>query len=244
MKRYALSVCMAALLLTGLSACGSGQTPAAESSAETTQAAAADTSADTAAAPAGTDSTATAGGTEAAGAETTAASAENAAPKTTEQTDAARTELRESTTSAAQSAAPEDQPLFTVTGEAAAGSDTMTVQVALTRNPGFQLLSLRLYYDEKLTPVSDGKQCEYENGSVTEGALATCPVNPDLHLIGYVVLGQSVMTGDGTLFTCSLRLPEGAKSGDSYDFSLELLDFNDGKNSLTGAAEPAQIVVQ
>ena len=240
MKRYAVCLCLTAMLLTGLSACSSGQSSTAESSAETTQSAAADT----AAAPEGTDSTDAAGGTEAVDAETTAASAANAAPETTEQTDAARTEPQESTTAAAQSAAPEDQPLFTVKGEAKADSDTMTIQVELTRNPGFQLLSLRLYYDEKLTPVSDGKQCEYENGSITDGALSTCPVNPDLHLIGYVTVGQNMLTGDGTVFTTSLKLPEGAKSGDSYQFALEVLEFSDGQNDLTAAAEPAEIVVK
>lgn len=136
-----------------------------------------------------------------------------------------------------------DMPTFTITGSAKAGDSTMDVTVNLEHNTGFQMVTVRLTYDAALTPVDDDGRTSYEDGKLARGGMSTCPYNPEQCVVGYVMISQETVSADGDLFTCSFHLPADAKTGDSYHFSLEIVDYNVGDTMQQAVGLPADITL-
>ncbi len=108
---------------------------------------------------------------------------------------------------------------------ASAGEKHIAVPVRLENNPGFAVIGLSLIYDPALIGVTDKvPAAEFTLGEAAADMNAQCYVNPEKHMIGFAGYRTENVTADGTLFTCYFDVPDDAKPGQVYPFSLVAKD--------------------
>lgn len=137
-----------------------------------------------------------------------------------------------------------EMPTFYATGTAKVSDGTMDVTVNLEHNSGFQLVTVRMYYDAALTPVDADGRCTYEDGTLGSKGMSTCPYNAGDHLVGYVLICQTQVKEDGDLFTVKFHLPDDAKAGDSYDFTFDVVDYNNGQDEIPAAGRKSTVTAE
>lgn len=107
----------------------------------------------------------------------------------------------------------------TIYGEA---GEEVKFDVLVANNPGFSGCGLRLYYDKRLTPVTNGgRQPNLTNGPAAEGLFAMPYLTAAEYCIGFNAFGTRNAEADGTLFTARFVIPEEAQPGESFPMRLE-----------------------
>lgn len=128
---------------------------------------------------------------------------------------------------------------------AAPGEKRVAVPVKVKNNPGFAVIGLSLFYDAALTGVTvNTPAADFTLGDAAPDLNAQCFVNQDRHTVGFAGYQTENVTADGTLFTCYFDVPEDAKSGQVYQFSMKLTEattLTGEKVSLAAAGFPLTV---
>ena len=124
--------------------------------------------------------------------------------------------------------------------EAEAGETVkFPVYIANNSKDGFAATGLRLFYDEKLTPVlkEDGKP-KTAKGEACDAVVSKFSHNAEKHIIGLGTMGDDPETDNGLMYTVEITVPEDAKAGDKFPMTLEVDKWLDAK---TNAIEYATV---
>ena len=124
--------------------------------------------------------------------------------------------------------------------EAKAGETVkFPVYIANNSKDGFAATGLRLFYDEKLTPVlkEDGKP-KTAKGEACDAVVSKFSHNAEKHIIGLGTMGDDPETDNGLMYTVEITVPEDAKAGDKFPMTLEVDKWLDAK---TNAIEYATV---
>ena len=124
--------------------------------------------------------------------------------------------------------------------EAKAGETVkFPVYIANNSKDGFAATGLRLFYDEKLTPVlkEDGKP-KTAKGEACDAVVSKFSHNAEKHIIGLGTMGDDPETDNGLMYTVEITVPTDAKAGDKFPMTLEVDKWLDAK---TNAIEYATV---
>lgn len=124
--------------------------------------------------------------------------------------------------------------------EAEAGETVkFPVYIANNSKDGFAATGLRLFYDEKLTPVlkEDGKP-KTAKGEACDAVVSKFSHNAEKHIIGLGTMGDDPETDNGLMYTVEITVPKDAKKGDKFPMTLEVDKWLDAK---TNAIEYATV---
>ncbi len=124
--------------------------------------------------------------------------------------------------------------------EAEAGETVkFPVYIANNSKDGFAATGLRLFYDEKLTPVlkEDGKP-KTAKGEACDAVVSKFSHNAEKHIIGLGTMGDDPETDNGLMYTVEITVPSDAKKGDKFPMTLEVDKWLDAK---TNAIEYATV---
>lgn len=116
---------------------------------------------------------------------------------------------------------------------ALAGSET-EYTIDILENIGFGGCGMKLYYDERLTPVLDaaGKP-SLEGGTALGGLEFSSYWEKDAAMMGISISGTQTEVCDGELLKLRFKMPEDAQTGDEFPIRIELDYFEtDGHLSL------------
>ncbi|MBQ9905561.1 MAG: NPXTG-anchored protein, partial [Oscillospiraceae bacterium] len=113
------------------------------------------------------------------------------------------------------------------------------VYIANNTKDGFAATGLRLFYDEKLTPVlkENGKP-KTTTGVACNAVVSKFSHNADKHIIGLGTMGDDPETDNGLMYTVEITVPSDAKPGDKFPMTLEVDKWLDAK---TNAIEYATV---
>lgn len=113
------------------------------------------------------------------------------------------------------------------------------VYIANNSKDGFAATGLRLFYDEKLTPVlkEDGKP-KTAKGEACDAVVSKFSHNAEKHIIGLGTMGDDPETDNGLMYTVEITVPKDAKPGDKFPMTLEVDKWLDAK---TNAIEYATV---
>lgn len=130
--------------------------------------------------------------------------------------------------------------------EAKAGETVkFPVYIANNSKDGFAATGLRLFYDEKLTPVlkEDGKP-KTAKGEACDAVVSKFSHNAEKHIIGLGTMGDDPETDNGLMYTVEITVPSDAKKGDKFPMTLEVDKWLDAKtNAIEYATVNGYIIV-